>query len=345
MNAKERAGGALLTIAIPTYNRARFLARLLACLRRELPGYDDRVNVVISDNASTDDTAAVIGDFVTTSPHVRVLKQKTNCGMDGNFRACVEAVDGSYFWMLGDDDLPVPGAIAAILDVLERERPDLAFLSSQWLPEIDAAADVALKLPLRYQRMSRDSFGRRLHVWTTYLSGMIVRRTAFLENSEAARRLAGTHLTQLSWVLERLRDGECFIHVRSSCVLATAGNTGGYSVVTVFGEHFPRIVRQTLTHDARQQRLAKQMVRRTLVGFLPGLLWDLRNARLGDFRPENVAEALRPQLGTHPLTALILLPISRWPRRAAWLMKKTAGVLGRVVALGDWLRLRFSSVS
>ena len=166
---------------------------------------------------------------------------------------------------------------------------------------------------------------------------MIVRRTAFLENSEAARRLAGTHLTQLSWVLERLRDGECFIHVRSSCVLATAGNTGGYSVVTVFGEHFPRIVRQTLTHDARQQRLAKQMVLRTLVGFLPGLLWDLRNARL--------AEALRPQLGTHPLTALILLPISRWPRRAAWLMKKTAGVLGRVVALGDWLRLRFSSVS
>ncbi len=328
----------LLTITIPTYNRVSELSRLLAALRRELSGQEDRVTVVVADNASTDGTAAVIADFVGTLPHVRVLTQVTNLGMDLNFRACAEAVDGDFFWVMGDDDLPVPGAIAALLELLERERPDLMLLGSRWLRDIDAVAHESLVSPLRYEHMSRDAFGCRMHVWSTFLTGMIVRRTAFLENGEAIRRLEGTHLTQLSWVMERLREGKRFIHVETVCVLATAGNTGGYSVVTVFGEHFPRIVRDNLSQGVAQRRLARQMVLRSLLNFLPGLLWDLRHGRLGDFQPENITQALRPQLGSNLLTTLILLPICRLPRPAARLVMKVASVLARTVAFGDWLR-------
>ena len=46
----------LLTIGIPTYNRAKFLRRLLEQLRTELAGLDGQVEVLVSDNASTDDT-------------------------------------------------------------------------------------------------------------------------------------------------------------------------------------------------------------------------------------------------------------------------------------------------
>lgn len=334
---------ALLTIAIPTYNRAGYLTRLLAALRRELAGREARVNLVIADNASTDGTAAIIAEFAASWPRVRVVRQATNLGMDGNFHACAEAVDSDFFWIMGDDDLPVPGAIAALIQLLDRERPDLVLVGSRWLRDIDTVANEAMTSPLRYRRLSRDAFGRRMHVWATYLTGMIVRRTVFLEDGDAICRLAGTHLIQLSWVMERLREGELFIHVETVCVLATSGNTGGYSVVTVFGDHFPRIVRDNLSRDPGQRRLARQMVLRTILDFLPGLLWGLRTARLGDFQPENVAQALEPQLGDHPLTTLILLPISRLPRPAAWLMMKTASVLARLVAFGD--HLRRSSVS
>lgn len=329
----------MLTIAIPTYNRKGYLKRLLEVLRCELSGQEDRVSLVIADNASTDGTAEVIANFVVNLlPRVRVVTQETNLGMDANFRACAAAVDGDFFWFMGDDDLPVPGAIAALLELLECEHPDLMLIGSRWLRDIDAVAENSLVSPLHYQNMSREAFGCRMHVWATFLTGMIVRRTAFLKNDEAIRSLEGTHLTQLSWVMERLREGKRFIYVETACVLATAGNTGGYSVVTVFGEHFPRIVRDNLYQDPSHRQLARQMVLRSLLNFLPGLLWGLRHGQLGDFQHENVAQALSPQLGSHPLTALILLPISRLPLPAARLVIKVSSLLARTVAFWDWLR-------
>lgn len=337
----------LLTIAIPTYNRADDLVRLLEALRRELSGLEDRIGLVIADNASTDHTGAVIGRFVASWPqgHVRVIRQSTNLGMDGNFSACAEAIDGDFFWVMGDDDLPVRGAVPALFAMLEHERPDLVCVASRWLRDIDAVAHEPLPVPLRHRCLPREAFGRELHVWATFLTGMIVRRTAFLADAQARECLAGTHLTQLSWVMERLREGERFVQVDTPCVLATAGNTGGYSVVTVFGDHLPRIVRENLSRTPAQRRLARQMVLRTMLRFLPGLLWDLRHARLGDFQAENVAHALRPQLGSHPVTVFILLPISRLPLSAARLVMKVASGLARALALFDRLRQRWLSVS
>lgn len=330
----------LLTIAIPTYNRAADLARLLEALRSELSKLEDRVGLIIADNASTDHTGAVIARFVASWPQgrARVIRQSTNLGMDGNFSACAAAIDGDFFWFMGDDDLPVRGAVPALLDLLERERPDLVCVASRWLRDINAVANEPLPAALRHRCLSRETFCRELHVWATFLTGMIVRRTAFLADPQARERLAGTHLTQLSWVMERLREGERFVQVDTPCVLATAGNTGGYSVVTVFGEHFPRIVRENLSGTPAQRRMARQMVLRTMLRFLPGLLWDLRHARLGDFQAENVAQALRPQLGSHPVTALILLPISRLPQPAARLVMKVASGLARALAQFDRLR-------
>ncbi len=80
-------------------------------LRNELSGLEDRVSLVIADNASTDGTAELIANFAGNFPRVRVVTQATNLGMDANFRACASAVDGDFFWVMGDDDLPVQGAI------------------------------------------------------------------------------------------------------------------------------------------------------------------------------------------------------------------------------------------
>jgi abequosyltransferase len=345
MSAADVLSLPLLTIAVPTYNRAGDLARLLATLRRELAGHEHRVRVIVADNASTDGTAAVVDQAVALWPDIHVVRQLENVGMDGNFSACAQAVDTDFFWVMGDDDLPVPGAIVALLDMLDRERPDLVFVSSRWLRDITTVADEPVAMPLRFQRLSQDAFGRRMHVWATFLTGMIARRSAVLGNAETLHHFSGTHLTQLSWVMERLREGERFIHVQTPCVLATAGNTGGYSVVRVFGDHFPRLVREALAQTSAQRRLARQMILRMMLHFLPGMLWDLRHARLGNFRPENVEQALRPQLGAHPVTRLILLPISRLPLPAARLMLKVASVLARTVSLCDRLRMRRPSVS
>ena len=332
----------VLTLAIPTYNRAHDLARLLEALSQELRGLEEKVSLVVSNNASTDGTLQVIESFAAGKLQIKVLHQATNLGMDGNFCACVEQVDGAYFWLFGDDDLPARGAIPALVQLLESSNPDLVFLESRWLPDVSVAARERLSEPLIFSAMSRAAFSRRVHVWTTFLSGMIVKKAALVEDAQALRIFHGTHISQMSWVVERLRAGTRFIHVRTPCVLATSGNTGGYSAVKVFGEHFPRIVRESLSQTPEQRDLARAIVLRAVLMYLPELLWNLRLARAGQFEPENVAAALRPQLGRHPLTSMLLLPVSQAPMPVARMVLRLGRLAGRFVSIADRLRMKFS---
>lgn len=296
----------LLTIAIPTYNRADCLERLLNTLLIELRGLEERISVVVSDNASTDRTSEVVADFVAKWPSACSLRSTENLGMDGNFLCCAEHVEGKYFWLLGDDDLPRAGAVHALLALLERESPDLVYMESRWTPEIADNDPTHPVLELQGMRLRSLAFARRVHVWTTYLSGMIVRSTSLLHDSIQLRRYAGTQVSQLAWVLEALRDGECFIHVTTPCVLATAGNTGGYKVLKVFGQNVPAIMREMLP-----DKLVDPMLRRMAANYLPHLLWNLREARLGKFEHEDATEVLRPQFGNTLAFRCLLSPLGR----------------------------------
>jgi glycosyltransferase involved in cell wall biosynthesis len=328
----------LLTIAIPTYNRADHLACLLDTLLVELSGLEEFVNIVISDNASTDHTPAVIKQFSSSWTGLCVIRHSSNIGMDGNFRACAEAVDGLFFWFVGDDDLPARGVVSFVIDLLKSFNPDLMYLSSCWMRNNHLVRREPLMGPLKYQILSRESFARRVHVWTTFLSGMVVRRSDVLSCCSALNALSGTHLTQMSWVLERLRLGSRFIYIDTICVLANAGNSGAYSAVKVFGHHFPHIVRASLSDNASQVRIADKIIFRTLLCYLPGLVWSLRLGRLGNFSSEIVQDAMHPLLRAHPLTKLVLIPVANFPKPAAFLLLKLASICANFLVLIDKVR-------
>ena len=308
----------LLTIAIPTYNRADCLERLLATLLVELRGTEGRVSVVVSDNASTDRTPVVVAAFAEQWPSVRAVRNAENLGMDGNFLGCAEQVDGQHFWLMGDDDLPRAGVVRALLRLLERESPDLVYMDSSWVRDITDNDPEHPVQALHGVRLGQLAFARRVHVWTTYLSGMVVRATPLLRDAARLRRHAGTQVSQLAWVLEALRDGQRFVHVTTPCILATAGNTGGYKLLRVFGQHVPAIMRETLPAP-----LACAMLRRMAATYLPNLLWGLREARLGKFEHEDAADVLRPEFGHMLAFRWLLVPIGDGrpaaARRAAWL--------------------------
>lgn len=325
----------LLTIAIPTYNRADCLELLLTTLQRELVGLEGRVAVVICDNASADRTPEVMAAFARSWHGTRLLRQEKNLGMDGNFCACAEAVDSPYFWMLGDDDLPRAGLLPALLALLERDTPSLVYMESRWMTEIRDNDPQHPVDSLDAALLGREDFARKVHVWTTYLSGMVVRSSPVLKDPVRLRQHAGTQLSQLAWVLKALRDGERFVHVRTPCVLATQGNTGGYKVLKVFGNDFPAIVRTEL---GPQSSLAHTIIGRYVVMYMPSLVWNLRFGQVGRFDPEDFDAALRPQLGDRLAFWLLLRPIHRWPKAGSTLLLRAAGIMSRMIAFSDRLR-------
>ncbi len=91
----------LVTIGIPTRDRARLLKRALAtALAQDYAPLE----VVISDNASSDDTARLCTEEAERDNRVRYVRQDRDQGAVGNFEAVLRAARGEYFMWLADDD-------------------------------------------------------------------------------------------------------------------------------------------------------------------------------------------------------------------------------------------------
>lgn len=95
----EPAGGPLVTIAIPTFNRATLLR---GCIQLALAQSYENIEVLVSDNASSDDTRTVLSEF--SDRRLRVLRQETNIGLLPNWNACLAAATGEYIIFVSDDD-------------------------------------------------------------------------------------------------------------------------------------------------------------------------------------------------------------------------------------------------
>jgi len=330
----------ILTIAIPTFNRADSLSLLLRTLARDLRDLEDQIDIIISDNASSDNTFKTIEEFQAVWPMAKVLLSSINRGPEENFCQCIDRISTKYFWILGDDDLPKLGAIEKILHLLRNESPDLVYLQSEWYENISNASQGEMAGNIVYSKMGQFQFARRVNVWFTFISGMIVNFDSYKQNVDGMniRRFTNTSLVQLGWVLPVLANGGKFLYIKTPCVLARQGNTGGYKLFKVFGNNFPTIVFESLQSDLK---IARAICRRYAITFLPDLIWGARYGRVGDFVDEDPVRALRPKFGGTLTYRLLLLPVAYWPRPLARLSLAVAHLLSRLLVITDSMQEKF----
>ncbi len=104
----------LVTIGISTYNRADGYLKdaLASAVAQTYP----KVEIVVSDNCSSDGTEALVKSF--SDPRIRYFRQEKNIGANNNFNFCLEQARGEYFLLLHDDDLIDPDFVTACMDAL-----------------------------------------------------------------------------------------------------------------------------------------------------------------------------------------------------------------------------------
>ena len=91
----------LVTIAIPTFNRAKSLKRAVeSALAQDYPS----IEIIISDNASTDATEKYCRGLEGKDRRIRYFRQLRNVGITENFRATLRYACGEFFMWLADDD-------------------------------------------------------------------------------------------------------------------------------------------------------------------------------------------------------------------------------------------------
>jgi abequosyltransferase len=104
-----------LSICIATFNRATYLVETLNSISSQVT---DDCEVVVMDNASTDNTAEVVTEHSRRITNLRYRRNQTNIDLDNNFDRTVGCASGEYCWLLPDDDVLRPGAVATVLQAL-----------------------------------------------------------------------------------------------------------------------------------------------------------------------------------------------------------------------------------
>lgn len=105
-----------LSIVIPTYNRAEILDY---CLEVHIPLVRaHNIQLFISDNASTDTTAAVVKKRIKEYPLIQYHRNETNVGPDANFELALKCPKTQYVWLLGDSHQIPSDGIEYILGLI-----------------------------------------------------------------------------------------------------------------------------------------------------------------------------------------------------------------------------------
>lgn len=106
-----------LSICIPTYNRQEYLRNAL----EHFEGYDFTFpyEIVISDNASTDDTAKLVEEFIARGLPIQYHRRAVNGGGGPNLSNAYLHAAGEYVMYLADDDLLVASGVEDAIDYLD----------------------------------------------------------------------------------------------------------------------------------------------------------------------------------------------------------------------------------
>jgi len=111
------------SVCIPTYNRAGMLRRAIRSAQAQT---ERRIEILISDNASTDRTEDLVSGLAEADARIRYVRNARNLGMVGNWNRCLAEASAPVMCLLSDDDTLTPGAVAAGRDLLGRHPEGLS---------------------------------------------------------------------------------------------------------------------------------------------------------------------------------------------------------------------------
>jgi glycosyltransferase domain-containing protein len=106
-----------LSICIPTYNRIDYLLKTLDAITLQA---NEHIEIVISNNGSTDTTITQVNQYIAqhSAVNIRLINQEKNIGFDRNVLSVVDHAAGDYCWLVSDDDIVLPGSLNTILHIL-----------------------------------------------------------------------------------------------------------------------------------------------------------------------------------------------------------------------------------
>ncbi|TSC96832.1 MAG: glycosyl transferase family protein [Parcubacteria group bacterium Athens0714_26] len=107
----------LVSIGLPVYNGVPRIRQALNCL---LGQEYKNIELIISDNASTDETRKICEEYAKNDNRIRYIRQEKNLGQVNNITYVIKEAKGEYFMLASDDDFWDPEFISILKPVLDK---------------------------------------------------------------------------------------------------------------------------------------------------------------------------------------------------------------------------------
>jgi abequosyltransferase len=325
-----------LSIFVPTYNRAGFLIHLLESLLRDLSPWPTDFELVISDNASTDNTKEIVANFIKSGFSIIYVCNESNIGPDRNIAAGLNLVSGSFLWIIGDDEILYEGAVRFVLAFCRSNDFGLLHLANNGFAQGQQNTFKNKKIPaiVRSTYLDSENMFRQANIFLTFISANVINRQALLENATDfdVQAELNTCLVQLAWTYTALIKKNRHCYVRTPIFAALGENTSGYALVEVFGHNLARITKKYLSTKIPN---AEKIIRNAVITrLLPRqLMSQFSDARCkNQFLDENIIEAARECFRGKPLYRIFLEPMlstSQMKRNIAFFFVRVFNFLNR----------------
>jgi glycosyltransferase involved in cell wall biosynthesis len=158
----------LVSFCIPTFNRARYLDSLLSTLGEHLQDFPFSYEVFVGDNASEDETSAVVAKYADW-PALRVVRHEENLGGAVNWQYLLTHARGRYFVYVADDDCLLAPEVANVIQMMERQ-PSVGVVYAPWkLFDLVSDQDLGQFYHLKEDVLVRQGdFGQLLDILLTH---------------------------------------------------------------------------------------------------------------------------------------------------------------------------------
>jgi glycosyltransferase involved in cell wall biosynthesis len=286
------------------------------------------VELIVSDNASTDETARILEEELRNGTRLTYIRNPENIGPDRNFLQCYERAGGKYVWVMGDDDVLAPYALGRIVECLSKDESDLVYLTPFGFEGAEPPPSTASAAPGNARRFrDPEAFARRVHFFFAMISANIVNKDRVESvGHRPFSNLVGSNLIHLGWIFTALRGHRRSLILDEGLLGYRCENTGGFGVCQVFGPNMKAVADEWL----QVPRLSRIISNGALQRHIPPHLLATKQQAGHPFLREDAHAILSKCFGKSLRYWIFDYSIIMLPRGLAWIWMQILRVFNRI---------------
>jgi abequosyltransferase len=327
----------ILSITIPTYNRAFWLKLCLEQVLPQVKAHSDEVELIISDNCSPDNTEDVVKGFLDSGFKFQYVRNSTNIGSDANIAQCFNKANGQYVLILGDDDVLIVGSVKKIIESIKKARVEYgAIYIRAYGYDNNFIDEKPFQLIGRHKvYKSYDKFLCSCSSNIAFISSLVINKS-IIPNVNANNFL-GSALVQTYLFFESAKAAKANLFIDEYLVAAKRIEQRDYDVTQIFAESlntaFDYFGTRGMSLDA-----VRSINRKLLWYFFPIFLINLRTNPSPNVNLNESYLILKKRFKFELFFWLCSFPILKLPRRAAVIWGYGVIVISRLIN-GEFGRL------